>query len=601
MIEFSWPRNGGIMESNASTPKLADVIRQFREIHVDDYQRTYSWEKEQIDELFEDLKDTASSGEPHFFGTLIFESRDGSRATIVDGQQRLTTIFVLVAALRDEISQLSITTIDPDSHGKLPIFVVGKAWSILYPGQDTSEHRFLSNRFLQDIFEKGVMPEPAQQQEIKDRKAAISLRFRKGIKRVRSLVREDLAAYPSELDKLKRINSLLDALLEKFVVLRVLTSNLSESLDIFLTLNNRGLPLGPSDLVRGLIMSNLGQGESEKDQSKIYKRVFTEWTSIADMVIEPEIFLRHYLVATGKSKVQKKRVVEAVTNRIKDEDPIARKKKSQTFWNDVLEGAELYQKIIDPKMGGDTQLYIELLEGLIKSHRVLLLSAFKHMDEQSPDFQELVRLTMVLGYRWVIAGGNAQQLEDFFQLRSTDLREGLPVRSVLEELKRKASVEIDISEFLAEEGESSFVTKALLYSLNRKLTPDSIEIKLNKSLHLEHIAPRSDADDAWKAALFGGENARFEEYDQLVSEVGNLTLLDSKINIKLQTKPFNIKSAKYDLSVLKITRDLVNLNDWSEKEIKARTKWLAEAFEVIWSIEPSPKKLLPFSEWYSNQ
>jgi uncharacterized protein with ParB-like and HNH nuclease domain len=48
---------GGNMEANVNTPKLADVIKQFQEIRVDDYPRTYSWRNDQIDELFEDPKE----------------------------------------------------------------------------------------------------------------------------------------------------------------------------------------------------------------------------------------------------------------------------------------------------------------------------------------------------------------------------------------------------------------------------------------------------------------------------------------------------------------------------------------------------------------
>jgi hypothetical protein len=423
------------MEANVNTPKLADVIRQFDEIRVDDYQRTYAWGNEQIDEFFDDLRETATSGENHFFGTLIFETRDNHRATIVDGQQRLTTVFILVAALRDEISKLTMNEIPAERAGQLPIHVANKAWSILYPGQDTSEHRFKSNRFLREIFAKGVMPEPPAQDAINDRLSKISLDFRKGIKRIRMLVATDLARYEGEIQKLKRINVLLDALLEQFLVLRVVTGNLSESLEIFLTLNNRGLPLGPSDLVRGAIMSALGYEESEAQQAKIHQKIFEEWKSVADLVKEPEAFLRHYLVSTGKDKVQKKKVFERVNDRIRDEDPLRKKAKAEQFWDDVLDAADVYNKLIDPKIGGDAQLYLELLEGLMKSHRVLLLTAFRTMSENSAELAELIRVTMVLGYRWTMAGGNAQILENFFQARSTDLREGLAPSSVIESIR----------------------------------------------------------------------------------------------------------------------------------------------------------------------
>jgi hypothetical protein len=57
MIQSSFGMPGGNMEANVNTPKLADVIKQFQEIRVDDYPRTYSWRNDQIDELFEDPKE----------------------------------------------------------------------------------------------------------------------------------------------------------------------------------------------------------------------------------------------------------------------------------------------------------------------------------------------------------------------------------------------------------------------------------------------------------------------------------------------------------------------------------------------------------------
>lgn len=586
------------MEANVNTPKLGDVVKQFQEIRVDDYQRTYSWRNDQIDELFDDLKEAASSGENHFFGTLIFETRDNTRATIVDGQQRLTTVFILVAALRDEISKISLNEIPAQKPGQLPIHVANKAWSVLYPAQDMSQHRFQSNRFLREIFAKGVMPEPPLQGVINDRVSEISLAFRKGIKRVRFLVSSDLARYEGEIEKLQRINVLLDAMLERFLVLRVITGSLSESLEIFLTLNNRGLPLGPSDLVRGAIMSALGTGETENQQSKIHQKIFEEWKSVSDLVKEPEAFLRHYLVSTGKDKVQKKKVFESVNERIRDENAESKKRKAAEFWDGVLEAAELYNRIIDPKMGGEMQLHLELLEGLIKSHRVLLLTAFAKVSDQD-ELDEIVRATMVLGYRWVMSGGNAQRLEDFFQQRSTDLREGFAVKTVIESIRDEARIEIDAIEFLSTEGDSSFISRALLFSVNRKLAPDANAQKLDKSLHLEHIAPKTETED-WKRDLLYGKTEDYAEYDALVSEVGNLTLLDSKINIRAQQKSFDEKKKKYNDSVIKMTRDLKEIDFWGKEEIKSRTQWLAKCFGIIWSVDPSSEEIVSFPRWHKQ-
>lgn len=587
------------MESNSTTPTLYDVIKPFREIKVDDYQRTYSWSNEQIDELFDDLKEITQSGENHFFGTLIFETKDGQSATIVDGQQRLTTVFVIVAALRDQIETLSVKLIEPERPGQLPIYVAQKAWSVLVPGQDMNEHRFKSNRFLEDIFAKGVMPVPSQQSPIVERSSTISLAFRKGIKRIRSLVELDLESFGEDTAKLRRINALLDAVLNRFLVLRVVTNSLSESLDIFMTLNNRGLPLGASDLVRGAVMGSLSHGEPEREQARIHKQIFDEWRMIADQVRDPEIFLRHYLVSTGSEKVQKKKVFETVQNRIRSNDVGLRKQKASEFWSMLAQAAEVYSRIINPKMGGDLQLYLELLEGLSRSHRVLLLTAMQLIRDEE-ELTEVARLTMVLAYRWAMNGGNAQVLENFFQDQSVNLHDGFSASTIMSEIRSKASFDLDAKRYLKEEGDSSFVSRALLFAVNRRLAPQANQLQLDKTVHLEHIAPQTETEE-WKEALFSGDKSRFEEYEELASQIGNLTLLDFKINIRLQQKLFAEKKLKYDHSVFKISRDLVGVTKWGEEEILARTDWLTDCFEKIWSVDSKSGEIVTFSEWLEGR
>jgi uncharacterized protein with ParB-like and HNH nuclease domain len=71
--------------------------QQFR---IPPYQRPYSWTSKQVDDLWEDLRDQAAHG--HFMGSIVLSSEDDVRPIIIDGQQRLTTLMMLMSALRDE-------------------------------------------------------------------------------------------------------------------------------------------------------------------------------------------------------------------------------------------------------------------------------------------------------------------------------------------------------------------------------------------------------------------------------------------------------------------------------------------------------------------
>lgn len=586
------------MEATGNTPSLFDVVKQFDVIKVDDYQRTYAWTKDEVGELFDDLKDCVSSGENHFFGTLIFQSSNNSMATIVDGQQRLTTVFILVAALRDEIDKLGagMDTLPKTAERRFPIRVIDKAWEFLYSDLEEGKQRFESNRFLAPIMKRSVYEPQPNQARIAKQDTPITLAFRKAVNEVRDLVRSDLEKHHSPEERLSRINDFLDAIRNKFLVLRVITNSLSESLEIFLTLNNRGLPLGPSDLVRGQIMALLSHGESEKEQAAIHRRIFEEWKEISDNVKDAEVFLRHYLVAHSTGPVQKKRVFKHVNDRLDDQTADGRKLKAKAFWQELVDASEIYHQVISPTMGGNTQYYLEMLNGLLKSHRIFALTLFKS-GLSVIEREEILRLVYVLSFKWVMAGNNAQILENLFQSLGNALRESgsyADTRSrIIETIE---GINLDVNRYLTEEGDSDFIGKAILHAINKRLAPGANPIALNSDLHLEHIAPQTETD-GWISDVFNGHMDLAPEYPNVIGQIGNLTLLDFKLNMQAKQLPFAEKKAKYDKSTMKITRDLLSVSSWDQAQIEARTEWVAYAFDILFSADKNDEPVETFGAW----
>lgn len=590
--------------STAGTEKLGQLITPFKKLEVDDYQRTYAWTGDQVEEFYSDLKEVAEEGSKHFFGTLILQYESEEHAKVVDGQQRLTTTFLLVAKLRDAIIKLGIDKIDGVGDDE-DIYVKQKATNFLYVDNRRTNYRFTSNRYLRDLMSSSVMPEPDKQKPLPERDQQITLAFRKAIRKIRALVDEDLSSYASPEAKLLRINSLLDALLDRFMVLKVPTSSVTESLEIFLTLNNRGVPLGPSDLVRGEIMARIGATESEEEQRKLHTRIQNDWKEITDNAGEPEVFLRHFLVANGSGKVQKKKVYKTVIDRItpatKPNSPaptaLEKRAEARKFWDELMASSVVYNEIISPKMGGDCQYQIELLEGLMRSHRIILLNVLAEENLDSEDRDEIVRLIFVLSYRWQMAGGNAQKLEDLFQALGRDFSTNKDVDALCEKLSVEASkLDVETGKFLEEEAETSFIGRALLHAIDRALTEGARHGKLDNTYHLEHIAPQTSTPE-WVKDVFESDESRYAGYSDLVSQLGNITLLEPTLNIRAKQDPFVEKSKLYKKSKMFITRDLKNLEVWADIDIYDRNLWLEEMFEILWSVHKTSKKPVAFSEW----
>jgi len=584
------------MEANANTPSISSVVNDYRKLEVDDYQRTFAWDSQQIQDFFLDLQEATNTGTSHFFGSLILQTEGNGTAGVVDGQQRLTTTFLTVAALRDAALNLPDDTIQQP--GRIPIRVADIAWNFLIPDNDPTVPRFWSNKFLRKILLECVLPVPEKQANIPDRDIQLTLRFRKAIRQIRELVRRDVEGFESNEAKLVRIHEMLTTLTKKFLVLRVVTESIDESLDIFLTLNNRGLPLGPSDLVRGEIMSTRGAGLEARQQQKLHQQIFEEWRVISDNVEEPEVFLRHYLVATGDKKVTKKKVVETVTERIKDEKDLRSKPLAEKFWKDLIEASEVYGRIINPGYETDFNYHMHILETISKSHRIFLLGLLRS-DGKQEDIEVATRLLYVLGFRYVMSGLNAQKLEDFFQKLCGQMREGTPLSRIHQLLRDMIDeTTVDVPKYLKSAGDNIGISRAILHGINRYIAPSAYQYPLDSKIHLEHIAPQGETDH-WLADVFSGNTDLYDDYSDVVSEAGNFTLLDKTINLEVKQKPFAEKKAEYEKSGLYITRHLVPIQHWRLEQIEARTDWVVECFEFIWHSKPVSGKPETFNEWYS--
>ena len=582
-----------------------EILKKYEKLRVEDYQRTYSWSPSQITDLWTDIVETADeTATDHFFGTLILQlsPNEPKSATIVDGQQRLTTVFIFLAAIRDSINDLSIKEIAPEKNRLAPIRPMEIAWqTILSPKQARGDYRFESSRFLRKVMSECVLAEPLDQKPLPMRDKKVTIALRKGVRHARLLVQKEMNKQVTDQDRLMRAFELLKALTEKFYVLQIETGSIGESLDIFLTLNNRGLPLGPSDLVRGELMRILGQGLNEQEQGKLQERILDEWTDIVELVSEPETFLRHFLLATSEDKVQKKLVVDFVKRRLNGGEDTDKVQEAENFWRELKSASVRYGAIISQpnQLGEEYAYYVELLEGLQKSHRIALMTLL-NQNYAEDEIAEIIRLVYVLSYRWSMANLSRQAIEDFFQILSTKMREGAIASDLIADLISQCDdVHVDFSRFFRGDIDDDFVTKAALHFIN-KLTAKGTIIHDLKVLHLEHIAPQSETDE-WLASFYGGDESKYNRYESTVTAGGNLTLLDPGLNTKIGNKNFLAKKSEYTKSGLFITSNLCEFESWDESLVFERSEWLAESFRLICSSSRPPKKLVSFTEWYRSK
>lgn len=609
------------MPTNGTIQNLTALFSTNQVFEVPDFQRNYSWEPKNVEEFYTDINRARALGTRHFLGGLILltdNSVPNLPIQVVDGQQRLTTLFLLIAQIRDRSAGLSIPHIIP-AGGGAPISATTTAQALLTLEGPTVEYRFIPHNLVASMIRESILEYPGPNRtKLPERHFSYSLALRKGYKKLGSLLDSDLKKFENDEDRVKFLYDLLQTIRFKLEILNVQTDTQSEAHEIFMTLNSRGLPLGPADLVKSEIFKHLTRGLTGRQLEHKSAELSSDWKSIVDSLENGDIdqFLRHYLLSTREEPLTSRKVFEVVSKHINGDeiDADRAKTESRVLLSELVQSAALYSQLLNgvaPGLPG-ADMSLRLLSEVLDSYRVFLLVVVDpriNIDENTRI--ELIRLTEVIAFRWVLTGGNAQELEDLFQKLAYNLRYS---KKSIDELKQLIKIEMPKDEKVeAEFGETyesaSFV-RVVMFKLNAMRFPARAVPYDPKKLHVEHIAPDKSTED-WLRVLFPNDTDidRDVEYEAAVELWGNKMILDAKINQTVKQKDFLTKArgldaqyAGYINSTIQMTVDIGNnLNAWSREEISRRNNWVAESFLAVWSVDENLAALKPFSEWRAER
>ena len=391
-----------------------------------------------------------------------------------------------------------------------------------------------------------------------------------------------------------------------------------------MTLNTRGLPLGPSDIIRGQLVQALTEGLPAAKVKDIHRKVFNEWQKIMKQFDDAgeqqgsiDQFFRYYLLATGTTKIGAKKAPKEMDTRIRykqhdgravERDIEERRREAARIWNEIQMYSTIWMTLLQPSdLGEDCEYHLRILRNISDNYRVLLLNVFRSdLKVTSVDTTEVARLCVVLTLRWYLDGQGAQDLETEFQGLGQEFLSTKSASDLIDSLRKLSSISPPL-ESRFKELESQYA-KAILHGIDRALAKKEGANPMpwnTKGLHVEHIAPEKSTEQ-WIECLFPGEDPalysegqdKADTYDDLVERMGNKTLLDEGLNVRAQQDVFKDKKPKYESSSACITRDLKQLENWSTKEIELREKWLIEMFNLIWSKEvPEPSRLVQYAKW----
>ena len=522
---------------------------------IPEYQRPYAWTSEQIETLFEDIWEFATTiggldqNGSYFLGSIVsFENENGEQE-IIDGQQRITSLFLLLRAIYTKLihgddahtdaAQNFIRQIEPaiwrtdNRTGKVDYN------NILLTSKVIDNK---GNKTLQNILKDGVANPDAN-----DNYSRNYLLFQK-------LYDDHCTKSPL------KIYDFIYALLNQAILLPISADSQDTALTIFSTLNNRGLPLSDADIFKAKIYNNLKDDEKDNFISQ-WKTLEKEATEAHESIQQLFYYYMFYLRA-------KENDVSSTTPGVRKY--YAANKFSRLFEADLMEELKTVLnlwKVINTNQD---------IPGEDWDNNPKIRKALDTLTSYPNEFWKYPVITYYLSHR------NRENFDEEFFLFLNKLIEELMTRFLLfptinavksDIMKLGAKIindphpdfgfrEIDRSLLedkirIPHRNIVRMLLKSYAYNHQEQLLPDNWQI--------EHILPQK-----WQSSFFPETDSK--KVNEMIEHIGNKTPFERKLNIVASNGYFKKKQQEYQKSEIEVTKILVTSidNDWTLGNIEHR-------------------------------
>ena len=543
---------------------------------IPEYQRPYAWTSEQVETLFEDIWEFATTiggldrNGSYFLGSIVsFENENGEQE-IIDGQQRITSLFLLLRAIytklikgddaQTDAAQNFIRQIEPaiwrtdNRTGKVDYN------NILLTSKVVDNE---GNEILRNILKDGIANPNANDNYSKN-----YLLFQK-------LYDEHCTKSPL------KVYDFIYALLNQAILLPICADSQDTALTIFSTLNNRGLPLSDADIFKAKIYNNLKDNEKEEFISQ-WKALEKEATEAQESIQQLFYYYMFYL--------------RAKENDVSSTTPGVRKyysgnKSERLFEPDLMKGLKTVLnlwKVVNtnqdiPEEDWDNNAKIRKALDTLTSYPneywkypviIYYLSHRNREDFNTEFLLFLNKLIEELMTRFLLFPTINAVKSDIMKLNAKIINDPHPMfdfreidKSLLEERIRIPHRNI-----------VRMLLKCYAYNHQEQLLPDNWQI--------EHILPQK-----WQESFFPNVDAK--KVYEMIEHIGNKTPFERKLNIIASNGYFKKKQQEYQKSKIEVTKILVTSinNDWTLGNIEHRDKIVAsEIMQLLQNWESDYQK-----------
>lgn len=556
-----------IQEIRIQLEGISNVLKT-RRFKVPAYQRSYAWETEHVVALLSDISDAIRNKENEYFlGSIVVTGPVNQRYEVVDGQQRLTTVSLLIAAIKDifqrdndvevvtSLKSEFLASTDRKTKEKEPKLVLNEVDNELYQELIESIPNVDSNRFSRQSHKRllaaaGRIYEFIEDMCVKSKDAE-----------------EDLHAW-------------LDYLETNLKVIFVTAPDDSNAFIIFETLNDRGLELAISDLLKNYLFYKSGEKLEETKNRWLSMVAVLESASDDPLIVT---YLRHFAMSKY-CLVREKELFGFIKRKITS------KKGALQFSSELCDTAKTYSALINTdhefwsKYDSNVHESVATLNLLgMTQIRPLLLAILGKFDVNN--VRKLFEKLVAVAVRFQIVGGvGGGTLEKIYSDTAKLVTEE-KLTTVADIIKAFKTLPVDSAfeqafavAYISKQSLARYYLSSLEEGIASGNSSELVPSKDTGRVNLEHVLPLT-LNDEWQKTWSQDEARAFQR------RLGNLALMSAKRNSVAGNEDFLTKKKEYKKSSFHFTKSLVSYNDWDQEAIVKRQEEMSKIAVKVWSVK----------------
>jgi len=550
---------------NTVTSNFSSIVSNNRRFIVPRFQRDYSWDVEQWDDLWQDIETMREEHDEHYMGYLVLQTNDEKTYYIIDGQQRFTTILLLIYAAIKSIEKQIAKGVDVEDNKRrcetLKTLYIGKEDPVSLDYDNLLTLNRNNNPYFCDYILK-----------LGDLKV-------RNLTATEKLMRNCFEYFEQKLSGKfgdgKEYASFIQSVADGLYFTQIVVNDEMNAFRVFETLNARGVQLSSADLLKNYLFSKV---DSETTHNSRIDTLERKWGVLTDNIKAEKLpeFLRYYWNMQHKT-IRANAVYKTIRQEIKEDKQVF------VLLDDLIVFSDIYMALTDEndEMWTDPEVKenIALLNLFrLKQPFSLLMAAKYYLSDN--DFKRVLKTVILMCFRYnVICDRNPNDQDTPFNL----LAQSISLNQVVD-FGLLSPIKVDDAEFKSAFNEKVFpynsrnakVIKYILGKIERFKGLTRVVRFDDDSVSIEHVYPQNPSDD-WDL-----DESKMQRF---VFRLGNMCLLEKGLNRDLQNAGFAEKVAVYQGSSFYYARKIANeFTDWSESAIVNLQAELANAAVSIWRV-----------------